>query len=146
MSNAVPSFGTFLKIGDGVSPPDESFTTIAEVKNITGPSMSGNVVDVTTHSTGVPWRDKIVTLLDAGEISFDINFIPTAATHSYTSGLVKDFKNRTKRNFVLVFSDSASTTWAIAAYVSKFACTETVDGVITGAITLTITGQPALAG
>jgi hypothetical protein len=85
VSQAIQSFGTFLKTDDGAG----NFTTIAEVMNINGLQMSAKVDDTTTHSTGVPWRTKIATLLDAGTITFDINFIPTEATHSFSAGLLQ---------------------------------------------------------
>src|SRR5271166_2024974 len=58
---AQPAINTFLQLGNGQSP--ETFTTVANVGTITGPGLSLNVVDVTSHSTGVPWRQKIGTLL-----------------------------------------------------------------------------------
>jgi hypothetical protein len=57
-----------------------------------------------------------------GTVSFDLNFIPTNATQSHTSGLLRDFENRTKRNFKLVLPDSGSTTWAITAYDIEAVC------------------------
>jgi predicted secreted protein len=143
-SGAIPAFGTFLKIGDGGGP--ETFTTVAEVKSITGPQLAAKIDDVTNHSTGTPWREKLATLLDGGTISFDMNFIPTNATQSHTSGLLRDFENRTKRNFKLVLPDGGATTWAITAYVQDFKILAPVDGVLNAQMTLAVTGQPTLAG
>ena len=143
-SNAVPSFGTFLKIGDGGG--SEVFTTIAEVKSINGLQMSAKIDDVTTHSTGTPWREKLATLLDAGTLACDVNFIPTNATHSNSAGLLRDFVNRTKRNFKLVLTDGGSTTFAFAAFVQDFKMTAPVDGVLTASVTLAASGPPTLAG
>jgi predicted secreted protein len=143
-SNAIPAFGTLLKIGDGAG--SETFTTVAEVKSITGPTLSAKIDDVTTHSTTTPWREKLATLLDAGTVSFDLNFIPTNATQSHTSGLLRDFENRTKRNFKLVLPDSGSTTWAITAYIQDFKMAAPVDGVLNASLTLNISGPPTLAG
>ena len=74
------SFGTLLQRGDGAA-PTEAFTTIGEVLNIGGPSLAQEVVDVTSHSSPGAFRQKVGGLLDAGEISFDINFGPTEPTH-----------------------------------------------------------------
>jgi hypothetical protein len=140
-SNALPAFGTFLKIDDGVG----NYTTISEVKSINGLSMSAKIDDVTTHSTGTPWREKLATLLDAGTLAFQLNFIPTDATQSFSSGLLRDFANRTKRNFKVVFPNGAATTWAFAAYVADFKCDMPVDGVLVANLTLNVSGQPTLA-
>jgi predicted secreted protein len=141
---AVAAINTFLKRGNAASP--EVFSTVAQVRSIVGPGISGNVVDITTHSAADPWRTKIVTLLDAGDVSFDISFIPTEASHSSTTGLLADFKARTLRNWQLVFPDSVSTTWLFSGYVTKFSNSEPVDGVLLASIVITITGEPTFAG
>lgn len=142
-SNAIPAYGTFLRIGDGGAP--ENFTTIAEVKQIQGLQMSAKIDDVTTHSTNTPWREKLATLLDGGTVVFDINFILTEPTQSFTGGLLRDFTNRTKRNFKLIFPNAGSTTWAFSAYIQDFKPTMAVDGILSAAITLAVSGQPTLA-
>lgn len=145
MSNALNSFGTLLKIGDGAT-PTEGFTTIAEVLDISGPALKANTEDVTSHSSTGGWEESIPTTLAAGEVTFDVNFIPTTATQSQTSGLLRDLKNKTKRNFQLVFPDTGSTTWPFAAYVTGFEPKAPVKGKLSAAVTLMITGQPTLAG
>ncbi len=144
MSNsiAIQSFGTFLKRGDGGSP--ETFTTIAEVKSLTW-TMSAKQDDVTTHSSAVPWRQFISTLLDGGTITFDINFVPQETTQSYTSGVFSDFATRTKRDYQWVFPDSGHTVWAFTATIQDFKPTAPTDGVLTASITLKLSGQPTFA-
>jgi hypothetical protein len=145
MTNALNSFGTLLKIGDGAT-PTENFTTIAELLDIDGVTLKANTEDATNHSSPGGFEEKIPTTLAAGPIKFGINFIPTGATHSYSTGLIKDFKNKTKRNFQLVFPDSGATTWNFAAYVTSVDIKAPVKGKLTADVTLDITGQPTLAG
>ncbi len=139
---ALSGFGTLLKIGDGGSP--ENFTTIAEVQDIGGPAFSLDAVEITHHGSG-GWREYIAGLLDAGEISFDLNFEPTETTHGYTAGLLKDMTDKTTRNFQLVFPDAGNTTWEFAALITGFEVNEPVGDKISASITLKITGQPTLA-
>jgi predicted secreted protein len=141
---ATAGFGTLLKIGDGGTP--ETFTTIAEVQNISGPGLKMETVDVTSHSSTGAWRQKVATLLDAGDVTFDVLFSPTAPTHSQTSGLLRDMKNRTARNFTLTFPNVGATVWTFPAYVTGFEPGEPVDGALTASVTLTISGAPTLAG
>ena len=143
MSNAISAFGTLLKIGDGGG--SENFTTIAEVTNISGPGFALETTEVTNHSSTGGWREYIATLLDAGEVSFDINFIPTEATHSYSSGLIKDMVNKTKRNFKLVFPNAGNTTWTFSAFVTSFEPAAATDAQLSASVTLKITGQPTLS-
>ncbi len=145
MSDAIASLGTLLKIGDGAT-PTENYTTIAEVRDISGPALKANTEEVTHHGSTGGWEEHIPTTLSAGEVTFELNFIPTNATQSYTSGLVKDYKNKTKRNFQMVFPDAGNTTWQISAYVTGFEPKAPVKGVLRADVTLMITGQPTLAG
>ena len=141
---AISSYGTLLKIGDGGGP--EVFTTIAEVMDIAGPSMSLGTHDVTNHSSTGAWKEVIPGLLEPGEVTFPIAFLPTNATHSQSAGLLKDMKNRTKRNFQVVFTNVGLTTWTFAAYVTGFETSMPVDGLFGADVTLKITGQPTLTG
>jgi len=140
---AYTSFGTLLKLGDGASP--ETFTTIADVGDIKGPDFSADIEDVTTHSTSGAWREKIATLLSPGKLQLPLHFQPQAVTHSYTAGLLKDFANRTKRNFQIVLKDPGTTTWTFAAYVTSFKMQHPVAGIIKADVELTLTGPPTLS-
>ena len=142
MSNAIAAYGTLLQVGDGAGP--EVFTTIAEVKSISGPSFSSEVIDVTTHSSAAAgaWREKIASLIDPGELSFDINLVPTDTQHV---ALRTDMVNRTKRNFKIVFPDSGTTTWQIAGFVTGFEVNAETDGVLEASLTLTLTDPPNFA-
>ena len=137
------SFGTLLKVGDGGGP--EAFTTIAEVRDIGGPRLSMATADVTHQSSPGGFREKVGTLLDGGQVTFDINYLPGNATHDASTGLVKDMTDKTKRNFELIFPDAASTKWSFTALVVGFEPSEPVDGALTASLTLDITGQPTLA-
>lgn len=143
MTSATAGYGTLLKIGDGGG--TEVFTTIAEVKDIKGPSLEVDTEDVTSHSSTGGWEEVIPTIKRGGEVSFDLNFLPANATQSYGYGLVKDLVNKTKRNFQIVFTDTGTTTWAFSAYVTKFEPSAPVKGALTGAVTLQISGAPTLA-
>lgn len=143
MTNAIKAFATLLKIGDGADP--EVFTTVAEVTNIGGPSLSLGTEDVTSHSSTDGWREFVATLLDGGEVSIEGNYVPGEATHDATSGLINDMENRTKRNFELVFPDSGATTWAFPALVTNFTPAAPVEGKLGFSATLKITGKPTLA-
>lgn len=142
-TGAIPGFGTLLKVGDGGS-PTETFTAIAEVTDLSGPGFELKAIDATNHSSTGGWEEFIGGLLSGGEVSFEVNFIPTHATHGYSTGLLKDMVNRTKRNFQLVFPDTGTTTWGFAALVTNFEPKEPVDDKLSASITLKLSGQPTL--
>jgi len=139
----ISAFGTLLKVGDGGTP--ESFTTIAEVSNIGGPALKLEPIDVTNHSSTGGWKEFVGGLLEGGELSLEINYDPTHATHDASTGLIADMAARTVRNFQLVFPDTSSTTWSFAALVTGFEPSEPVDGKLSAAVALTVSGQPTLA-
>lgn len=136
MSNATAGFGTLLK---------KSSTTIAEVKSISGPGLSLDVQDVTSLSSTNGWKEFLPTLLECGEITLNINFLPADSTQGASSGLIKDMVDRTASTYSIVFSDSGSTTWSFSAYVTKFQPSAAVGGVLSATVTLRPTGKPTLA-
>lgn len=131
---AVSSNGTVLKIGDGTT-PTEVFTAIAEIKDIKGPSSSVGTEDVTHQGSAA--AEFVPTVLDNGEVSFDINLDPTSTTHA---DLYDDMESKTKRNFQLIMTDSGATQYAFAAYITKFERDMKVKGSLGASITLKITG------
>lgn len=141
MSSALAAKGTLLKVGDGAG--SETFTTIAEVLSIGGPSISQEALDVTNHSSTSGWKEYVGGLNDGGEVTFEVNYLPTNATHNATAGVLNDLENRTLRNFQLVFP--GSTTWSFAALVTKFEPSAPVDGVLRASISLKLSGVPTLA-
>lgn len=143
MSDALAAFGTLLKIGDGTT-PTEVFATVAEVKEIGGPSLELETVDVTSHSSAGGWREFVGTLLNGGEVELTLNFVPDNPTQDASTGLIADMVARTKRNFQLVFPDVAATTWDFTALVTGFEITSAVDGALEAECTLQITGAPTL--
>ena len=84
-------------------------------------------------------------LLSGEEVSLDINYNPTHATHDASTGLIADMVNRTVRNFQLVLPDANSTTWSFSALVTAFEPSEPIDDKLSASVTLKVTGQPTLA-
>jgi hypothetical protein len=140
---AKSSFGTYLKLGDGGA--TETFATIAEVKDIKGPSLKLETEYVTSHDSTDGWVEKIGTLLDGGTIKFKVNWLPANATQSFSAGLLKDMVNRTVRNFQLVVPAASSLTWLFAALVVEFNPDLKVKGAQESDLTLELTGKPTLA-
>lgn len=129
---AKSSFGVQLKIGDGGG--IEVFTTIAEVRDVSGPQFALGTEEVTAHD-GTGWRESVSTLKDGGDITFDLNF-NNAATQT---ALYTDFANATRRNFQLVIPTTVPKTLAFAAFVTGFEMGLPVEGAITASVTLSIT-------
>lgn len=141
MTDAMSSFGTFLKKGDGGSP--ETFATIAEVGDIDGPDMSLETEEVTHHGSTGGWDEFVGTILSGGEVSFPINFLPSDPTHDAVTGVQADMVNRTKRNFQVVYPDAGGNGFQFAALVTGFKPKAPVKGKLSAEIKLKISGPVA---
>lgn len=139
---AISSFGIKLEMGDGGS--SEVFTEIAEVRDITGPGLELTMTETTAHD-GDGFRNFVPTLKDAGEVSFPINYVPTNGTHDASTGLLKDYSDRTRRNYKLIFPDTSTTTWTFSGYVTGFEPAGPVEGALCANVTIKVAGAPTLA-
>lgn len=128
-------FGTLLQRGDGTS--NESFTTVLEVVNISGPGETLELIDATHMESPSSYREYIPSLLDSGEITFDVNFLPNSTTQNV---LRTDLTGRAKSNWQLVFTDSNTTTYSFAAYVTSHEPSAQIDDKLSASITLKVTG------
>lgn len=132
MSSAIAAKNTLLVIGS---------TPIVELTGINGPGMKSDTVDVTHHQSPGNWKEFVPTLKDGGEIGFEINFIPTNATHrNVVGGLIYLLDQQTLQSFSLVYPDSEGTTWTFSAYVVGFVPSAPHDGKLSAQITIKISG------
>lgn len=106
MSNAWWAYGSDFKIGDDGTA--ELFTTVAEVIDISGPSMSRDAIDVTNQDSTNGWREFIPGFRDGGEVSISANWIPVSSTQDATSGILSKFTDNVLHNFQIVTSDDGS--------------------------------------
>lgn len=137
MTQAVNSNGTLLQMGDGMV--SETFTTVAEVLDISGPSLEAGTEEATSHDSD-GWREFIVTLLTAGEVSFDLNFF-NDPTQDFTTGILDVMLNGETVNWQLVFPTSPLVTVSFAAMVTGHDFDAPVEGKLSASVTLQTTGE-----
>lgn len=142
-TQAIPAYGTLLKRGaspSGTSP--NTYTTLGEVKGISGPSTEVSTIDVTTHSSAASgnYREFIPSLIDPGTIDVDLNWVPNDTTHG---NIWTDLTSRTKRDWQIITpttSAASGATVSFAAYVTAFPREFPTDDVMSAKISLRITG------
>lgn len=133
----IAAFGTALKRGA---------VEIAQVQSISGPGLSLDTEDVTSHDSTNAWEEVVATILRSGEISLDIVYDPAGATHKNSSGgLLYDMTSRTSTTYSIVFSDTGTTTWSFTAFVTGFEPDAPHDGKLAATVKLKLTGEPTLA-
>lgn len=137
MSNAISAKGTTLKIGS---------TAVAEVISINGMALKSDTVDVTNHASTGGWKEFIATLKDAGEVSLEISYVPTEATHKNTAGgLIYLLVQGTVQAFSIVWPDTGTTTWTFNGLVTQFSPSAPHDGKLSAAVSIKVSGAPTLA-
>lgn len=142
MTIAVFGFGTLFKMEDPNVPG--TYLTVAEVTNIGGPGISVDTLDATSHSSVNAWKEFIAALIDAGEVSLDIHYVPDNATHNNTTGMLSRLTSRAKTNFRLVWPNVAATTWNFAGFCTAFNPTAPTGDFLSASLTVKLTGQPTL--
>ncbi len=131
---AISSQNTRIQIGNGAG--TEVFTDIGEIRSFNGPGGQANVIDATNLASTA--REKLMGLADEGQLSLDISYVPTDVQHRQ---LLADRRDKVKRNFKIIFSDTS--TAAFAAYVLGFTVTGGVDQLVAATVVLEITGSVA---
>lgn len=117
----------------------ELFTNVAEVKSISGPNTQSQIIDVTHMESDNSTREFLPTLIDPGEMGFAVNFLPGNATHQ---GIRTDQKNRTRRNWKLVFTDTLATVYSMAGFVTGCNITAEIENVIQAQLNIKLTSWP----
>lgn len=114
---------------------------IAQVTNISGPSLALDTVDVTTHDQANFWEQHIATVLRSGTLTLDIIYDPGLADHVSVLG---NMVGRDAESFELRFPDTAYSEYYFEAFVTGFTPAAPVEGALTASVTLKITGEPVL--
>ena len=140
-TQAIPGYGTLLKMGDGGGP--ETFNTVVEVTELNLPELTLNTEDATSHDSA-GWEEVIGTLLSGGEISGKVNWRATDATHNETTGLLAAILNRTKKNWKMVLPGTIKT-FSFAGLLTKFKGLAPVDGKLEAEFTIKISGPVTVA-
>ena len=138
------AFGTILAFGNGESPSEE-FTTLAQVKDISGPSMTRETIDVTNHQSPSGYAEFLASLIDGGEVTFACEYDPEDATHDGTTGLLYLMGQNTTRNWRLIFPVESDTPGyyeglQFAALVTGWNPGAPVKGSLTVDVTLKVAG------
>jgi len=119
-------------------------TEVAQVTNISGPSLSLDTVDVTEHD-GAGWEEHVATILRSGTVTIDIVYDPNAATHKNASGgLIYDLVNRVNGVWNIVFPTTPVSHISFNGFVTAFNPTAPVEGALTASVTFKPTGAVTL--
>jgi len=115
-------------------------STVIQVQNISGPGLSLDTADVTTHDSTGAWEEAVGTILRSGEVTFDIVYDPAAATHAL---ILTQLAARAAIAMTLVLKGGV--TWTFSALPTGFSPSAPHDGALTASVTYKPTGVMTLA-
>ena len=128
MSDGIHGHGTTLAIGAA---------TIGNITSISGPSQARDSIDISTMDSSDKWREFIPGMLDAGEVTFDVNYDATAG--------------ETADDLQAAIDDDPADITITLPDTSTFVCSGIVTGVgfaipfddkVTQSVTIKLTGAP----
>lgn len=138
-----PSFGISLKWDPAGG---TSYATIGQIQDITGPGISRNPIDGTTHDSPNAWMQFFKGLKDGGEVGFDIVYDPALGSHNADTGVISDFEEDTIiPNFQVVFPDAAQTTWTFPGFLQEFEPQGPLDEMLAASVSVKVAGKPTLS-
>lgn len=135
------AFGTELKrdtTGGG------SYTAIANVSDLSGPSRQRDAIETTAHDSPNQYREFVKGLKDGGEVTATINYDPSSAQ---ISALDADFEEKPLRSYQIVIlpGDANEYTWTFDALITDLGDSFPIDDRMERDVTFKISGMPTLA-
>ncbi len=132
-TNAVIGYNTDFSIYNG-----SSYDLVAEVTSITWPGYSRDAIDATHMNSEDQFREYIPGLMDAGEVTIELNYVPNHADviiAALTAAATGQFKITAANGANVVFK----------AIVTAYQPQAPVDDKMTASATFKITGKPTWA-
>lgn len=118
------------------------YTTVAQVRDINGPNMARDTVEVSSRDSTGQAKEYLAGMLDEGEVTFDLVYDPDAQTHSASAsgGLITLMRAGALNNFRVSFADTTATTATFSGLVTGFQPTAPLNGAQTASVTIKISG------
>ena len=134
-SQAAIGYGTVLEIALASTP--STFIYIAETTSHTPPSFTDSTVEVTHMQSPNRTREFIAGLVDAGESSHEMNYIPGSATDAFVRSMAG-------QNLVVRLTFPNGRQMIYNAVRSGYEIDVPTDEGMTATLTLKVSGDPAL--
>lgn len=113
-----------------------SSTAVSGITSVSGPSMEGEVLDVSDMDSTNGFREKIPGIVDAGEVELEMNYLKAemALLHALW---------RTTGTYKIVFSDSSN--FSFTGFMSALGDEAPYDDKVSASSTWAISGKPTFA-
>jgi len=134
MTLAKPGYGTVLN-WDGVD--------IAEVSNISGPTLSIDTIDATHYTSPSQFKEFIAGFGDGGEVTFECNFIGSDTLGQ--QAFIADAYAKSTKAVVITLSSPIVATWTFDGVVTGLDFAQPMDNKLSFTATIKVSGVPTLA-
>ena len=140
--NQLSGHGTILAVQ---LTPGGAFTDIAELGDITPPSLERNEFDATTQNEDID--AYVLGVLRRGLFSVPLNFIPDEATHDHITGVQKLLIDNTMTGWKVSFNQvSPVIDWIMSGQVKSFVPSAPVDGKLSADMSVRLSGLMSIGG
>jgi predicted secreted protein len=130
------AFGTIFTLGS-------TATVIGNLTGISGPGISVDTIDVTSHDSAAAYRQFVAGLIDGGEISLEGNLVTAAAGNIFMTAI--NARTTTACSIILPTTSQSIGKWTFSAVPTGFETDAPYDGKIGFSASLKVTGQPVLS-
>ena len=125
--------------------PGGAFTDIAEMGDITPPSLERNEFDATTQNEDID--AYVLGVLRRGLFSVPLNFIPDDNTHDHLTGMQALLIANTMTGFRVRFPQvSPPLDWIMSGQVKAFNIGAPVDGKLSADTSIRLSGKMSIGG
>jgi hypothetical protein len=139
-SEAMIGYGSkfYLQALDDIDTSPTLYTEMAEVYNITPPNQQVDDVDVTHNTSPNRTREFIPGLIDPGECSFEMNFIPGSDSDS----ILQELKTAGQQVQCKIEFPNAET-WEFLGSVKGYEVSSGTEDKMTATVTIRVSGDIA---
>ena len=127
--------GTFLKKGIAE-------TVICEIENISGPEVTADEIDVTTHCSPDQFREYIQGLKDGGSVTITGNL--DTSDPGQVAVLNSLMNSEPADTYKITFPDGLAAEWSFSGFATSFSTEAPHDGKVPVEATIKVTGKPSL--
>lgn len=132
-SSAKIGYNTDFAIYNG-----SAYVEVAEVTSITWPGYQRDAIEATHLNSDDQFREYVPGLMDAGEVTLDLNFVPSASDvfiAAMTAASIGQFKITAQGGVNVVFK----------GIVTSYQAQSPVDDRMTASVTIKVTAKPTWA-
>lgn len=119
-----------------------AYTTIGQIRDISGPEVSRGEIEVTTRDSTEFWEEFLKGFKSGGNVTFDLVLDTALASHgTAATGLLSDLQNEsTMPAWQMPFPGSKQVTFD--GFVTAYPPAAPLKDAFTAGITVKITGKP----